>query len=449
MGRNNKEFVRNIIIISVIGLIVLMIMLFMALQAYIGKSEKQTYIKEQIDNEVLSTSIELNENKVILIETITKDKLIGYDIKDKNIFNKPISDTARINDAYGNVLPITQIKAGDVVEVDYQNEKNLIVAISKSVDVQSFKRISGVTVDRNTKQFNIAGTSYVYTDEIMVLNADGSVSDIGKIGPFDIVTIQILDDTVWSVIIDEASASLNMVDLPTQNGQIEIDNSRLIQFKDITEPIKLIPGEHKIVIKMDGYVTISDQLSLSSGQVYEMSLENAEIAYTIITPRISANITDYTIKISNKSYGPGDEIKLQQGQYEVEVIADGYLKWVRQVNLISKDSYLLNVALTPIEEESLEGESSTSATGSTSSTSSNEALNNSRTIVLNTDPSGAKVYINNAYSGETPYTVTLNNGSYNILFEKIGYKVYSTNILLDSSNDQSTFLYVLSLNESS
>jgi len=418
-----------------------MIVLFVVLQAYIGKQEEQTYIKEQIDNEVLSTTIELNENKIILIEKITQDRLIGYDIKNKSTFSKPISDTARINDAYGNVLPITQIKSGDIVEVGYQSEKDSIVAVSKSVDVQSFKRISGVTVDIDTKQFNIGGTNYAYTDEIMILNADGSASDIGKIGPFDIITIQELEDIIWSVTIDEAAASLNMVDLPTQNGQIEIDHSRLIQFKDITEPIRLIPGEHKIVIKMDGYVTISDKLTVSSGQVYEMSLDDAEIAYTIIKPGISTKITDYTIKIGDKSYGPGDEIKLQQGQYQVEVMADGYEKWVRQVNLISKDTYLLNVALIPIEEENSE------ENPSTSSTTSNEALNNSRTIVLNTDPSGAKVYINGAYSGETPYTVTLNNGSYNILFEKAGYMVYSTTILLDSSNDQSTFLYVLNLTE--
>lgn len=439
MRKNNKQFVRNIIITSVIGLSTLMVVLFVVLQTYLEKHEEQTYIVEaQIENEVLSTAIELSENKIILVEKITQDKIVGYDIKNKSIFNKLIAKTARVNDAYGNVMPITQIKVGDIVEVDYQNRKDNVVAVGKSVDVQSFKKISGVTVDKTTKQIKMSGTNYTYTDETMILNTDGSASDIGKIGPFDIVSIQELDDIVWSITIDKASASLNMEDLPTQDGQIEIDNSRLIQFKDIAEPIKIIPGEHKIVIKMEGYVTITDQLSLDSGQVYEMSLANAEIAYTTIIPYISAKISDYTIKIDDKIYGPEDEIILQQGTYQVEVIADGYEKWIRQVNL-SKDDYKLSVALIPIEEESLDE--------NTNSTSNNEALNNSRTIVLNTSPSGAKVYINGAYSGETPYTVTLNNGSYNMLFEKTGYMVYSTTILLDNSNDQTAFLYILNVPE--
>ena len=443
MRKNNKQFVRNIIITSVIGLITLMIVLFVALQAYLGKQEKQTYIEKQMESDQLRTVIELSENRIILVDKITEDRIVGYDIKNMSPFNKQISDTARVSDTYGNVLPITQIKIGDIVEVDYQSEKDIIIAVSKAVEVQSFKRISGVTVDKATKQFNIGGTNYAYTEETMILNADGSLADVGKVGPFDIVSIQELDDTVWSLTIDEASASLNMVDLPTQNGQIEIDNSRLIQFKDITEPIRIIPGEHKVVIKMEGYITISDTLSLHSGEVYEMSLENAEIAYTTIKPYISAKITSYSIKIGDKTYGPGDEIKLQQGDYDVEVTAEGYEKWTKKVSLPKdKDTYPLSVALTPIGAET-EEELETNP----NSTSTNEALNNSRTIVLNTDPTGAKVYINGAYCGVTPYTVTLNNGSYNILFEKENYMVYSTNILLDGSNDQSAFLYSLNLSE--
>lgn len=441
MRKNNKQFVRNIIITSVIGLIALMIVLFIALQTYLGKQEKQTYIEKQIENEVLKTVVELSENRIVLVEKITEDRVVGYDIKNMSPFNKQISDTARFSDAYGNALPVAQIKTGDIVEVDYQSERDTIIAVSKAPEVQSFRRISGVTVDKATKQFNVGGTNYAYTEETMILNEDGSLADIGKVGPFDIVSIQELDGIVWSLTIDEASASLNMVDLPTPNGQIEIDNSRLIQFKDITQPIRIIPGQHKIVIKMEGYTTISESISVSSGEVYEMSLENAEIAYTIVKPYISTKITNYSIKIGDKIYGPGDEIKLQQGDYEIEVTAEGYEKIIKKVSL-SKDTYPLGVVLIPIEdgtEEELET--------STNGISTNEALNSSRTIVLNTDPTGAKVYINGAYSGITPYTATLNNGSYNILFEKENYMVYSTNILLDGSNDQSAFLYALNLTD--
>lgn len=433
MRRNNKQFVRNIIIVSVVGLIILMVALFATLQTFLGKQNHKIDIEEPVQEEAM-TLVEVSETRMILVSEISEEQVIGHDIKDNRIFNKKISETVRISDAYGKVLPITQIKKGDMIEVSYQEEKGHVVAISKSIQVQTYRRINGITVDKVSKQINIGGTNYAYTDHTMVIGADGEEIDIGQIGPFDSVSIQILHGTVWSMILEEMVASINMVDLPTQNGQIEIDNSRLIPFKDITEPIKLTPGSHKIIIKMEGYVTISETLTVTSGEVYEMSLADAEIAYTTIQPRITTKATDYTIKVGDKTYAKGEKIKVPQDEYLIEINAEGYEKWSRKVKL-EKDIYTLNATLILIKDESEEEEGQ----------KAEEEANNeeSRTIVLNTDPAGAKVYINGEYKGNTPYTTILPNGSYSVLFEKEEYMVYGTNIVLSNNDDQSNFLYVL------
>ena len=98
----------------------------------------------------------------------------------------------------------------------------------------------------------------------------------------------------------------------------------------------------------------------------------------------------------------------------------------------------------PIEEETEENtEELTGQTSTNDSSTNNEALNSSRTVTINSEPTGANVYIDGAHKGVTPYTVTLNNGTYGILLEQSGYDVYSTNILLDGSNDQTSYLYKL------
>lgn len=441
--RDNKQFVRNIIIISVVALIGLMIGLFVVLQTFLGNQTSQTYIEKEIEEKIEKSVkvIEIAENKMILVETITQDQLIGYDIKNRKTFSKKILDTAKVRDAYGKVLPITQITKGDIVEVGYQEDKDSLVTISKSSQVKSFKQIKDVTVDKSSKQMNIGGTYYTYTEDTMIIDANGELVDVENLGPFDIVSIKTVDDMIWSIIVEKASASLNVVDLPTQNGQIEINYSRLISFQDITEPIKLIPGTHKIVIKMEGYATINKTLTVDSGEAYEISLADAKIVYTTIKPYISAKITDYTIKVGEETYAPADEIQVPQGEYIIEISAEDYEKWTRKVKL-EKDVYILSANLSLIQDdESIEDTQQTDDADDILNTTVN------RVIVLNTDPSGAKVYIDGAYKGETPYTITLPNGNYNILFEKPDYMVYSTNILLDSSNDQSSFLYALTLNE--
>lgn len=450
--RRNKEFVRNIIIASVIGLITLMIVLFIVLQSYLGKQDNQnTYTKIQEEKEE-EPKIDLSETLIVRVEQISINHIIGYDIYNKETISKPLNDRVTISDAYGNACPISQIKAGDIVDIDYQQEKDKIVSISKSPKAQVWNKISGVTVDRALRQISISGTSYNYSEETIVTDVKGVPKSIETITPFDIISVQALDQDVWSVTIEDVAASLNLLDLPTNNGQIEIDNSRLLMFKDVKEPIMMIPGKHKIVIKMKGYMTITmPEFEVSSGEVYNMSLKDAEIAYTNVVINVAPQISDYTVNIDGTSYKPGDEIKLAQGEYTIEVSAEGYESQSKKVDLLQDvnletKTVVINFLLVPLPEESEEPSEtpeSESNTDGAISIETNKYSANGRTITVNSEPEGANVYVDGELKGVTPYMLTLDNGTYDIKLEKVGYDTYKTNIILDGSNDQSVFLYSL------
>ena len=451
--RRNKEFVRNIIIVSVVGLITLMIVLFIVLQSYLGKEENyNTYVKIQEEKEE-EPKIDLSETLVVRVEQISANHIIGYDIYNKETLSKGLNDRVTISDAYGNVCPISQIKPGDIIDIDYQKEKDKIVSISKSAKAQVWNKISGVTVDRALGQINISGTNYNYSEKTIVTDEKGIPENIETISPFDVISVQILDDNVWSVTINETSASLNLLDLPTSNGQIEIDNSRLLMFKDVKEPIMMIPGKHKIVIKMKGYMTITmPEFEVSSGENYNMSLKDAEVAYTNIILNIAPNISEYTVKIGDTIYKQGEEIKLEQGEYTIEVGAEGYESQSKKVDLLQDvnletETVVINFVMVPLPEESEEPSTSPEAeitdNGEAISIETNKYSANGRTITINSEPEGANVYVDDELKGVTPYMLTLDNGTYDIKLEKVGYDTYKTNIILDGSNDQSVFLYPL------
>ncbi len=448
--RRNKEFVRNIIIASVIGLITLMIVLFIVLQSYLGKQDNQnTYTKIQEEKEE-EPEIDLSETLIVRVEQISINHIIGYDIYNKETISKPLNDRVTISDAYGNACPISQIKEGDIVDIDYQQEKDKIVSISKSPKAQVWNKISGVTVDRALRQISISGTSYNYSEETIVTDVKGVPKNIEAITPFDIISVQALDQDVWSVTIEDVAASLNLLDLPTNNGQIEIDNSRLLMFKDVKEPIMMIPGKHKIVIKMKGYMTITmPEFEVSSGEIYNMSLKDAEIAYTNIVINVAPRISNYTVNIGGTIYKPGDEIKLAQGEYTIEVSAEGYESQSKKVDLLQDvnletKTVAINFSLVPLPEESEEpSETPEPESNGAISIETNKYSANGRTITVNSEPEGANVYVDGELKGVTPYMLTLDNGTYDIKLEKVGYDTYKTNIILDGSNDQSVFLYSL------
>lgn len=443
-------------ITSVIGLITLMVVLFIVLQSYLGKQDNQnTYTKIQEEKEE-EPKIDLSETLVVRVEEISINHIIGYDIYNKQTISKPLNDRVTISDAYGNVCPISQIRSGDIVDIDYQKEKDKIVSISKSPKAQVWSKISGVTVDRALRQINISGTNYNYSEETIVTDEKGIPKNIENITPFDVISVQVLEDNVWSVTIDSIAASLNLLDLPTSDGQIEIDNSRLLMFKDVKEPIMMIPGKHKIVIKMKGYMTITmPDFEVTSGEVYNMSLKDAEVAYTNIVLNIAPNISDYTVNIEGTTYKPGDEIKLQQGEYTIEVSAEGYENQTKKVNLLQDvnletRTLAINFVMVPLPEESEKPSENLGDTlesqmesGDAISIETNKYSSNARTITVSSEPEGANVYVDGELKGVTPYMLTLDNGTYDIKLEKVGYDTYKTNIILDGSNDQTVFLYPL------
>jgi len=432
--KNNKEFVGIVISVCVVALIALMIFLFMILQSFL--EDKQT-VSSGLNSQVAekeNSKVELSDNLLILVHNISEKSVSGYDIKSDKAVSKYFSLTTRVRDSYGNVIPITEIKAGDIINVESLHDSSEVFTVSKCSETQSWKKISGVTIDKENNNISVGGSSYKYSKETMVIDEEGTLYNIDNVGPYDMVSVQVYDNTVWSLVVNERSASINVTNLPVSTGTIELDNSRLINFSDITEPIKVITGKHKLVIKMPGYEVIILDINVASGEVYEISLADAEIAYTLVKPTLIPWVEDYEITFNDQTFKAGDEIKLQQGEYNVTITANGYETQRRLVNLTTPE-YPMTIRLKEINKEETDEEIAGNTT--------NTAVAQSRTVTLSTDPSGASVYIDGAKCGQTPYTVTLTKGSHTILFEKQGYSLYSTSIYIDDENEQTNFLYML------
>lgn len=432
MRRGNKQFVATVISISVLGLAALMITLFIVLRSFLANNPVATTNVAVQETENTNSKVELSETMLILVHNITEKSVEGFDIKQNRSVMKPLSDTTRINDAYGNTIPVSEIKKGDIIKIECDEDTAKVFSISRSTDIQSWKKVNGITIDKDNRLISIGGTSYKYIAHTMVINERGEAESISNIGPYDIVTIQVYDGTVWSIIINDRSGSIFLEDLPVSNGTIEIDNSRLINFADITEPIKVTSGKHKVVIRMKGYEVINKEVNIVPGETYNISLIDAEKAYTLVKIVMHTPVKEYKIQIGEETYKPNDEINIEEGKYILKITAEGYEPYSRQIMLSGKEMPI-NVRLQKVEESPSPSDTS----------EGNDANGTSRTVTFNTDPSGAKVYVDGALSGQTPYTGTLTAGNHTILFEKDGYMIYSTSVLIDTTNDQTNFLYVL------
>lgn len=434
--KNNKKLIINMISILVIGLITLMIVMFMVISTYVKDANKGNYVQVEEEVEESAPKVEYSATLLILVEKITDTDIVGFDIENKEEIHKDLTEGTKVNDSYGSAIPRSQIKPGDIIEMVYQEDKAKVLSISKTTRAKSWKRISGVTVDQTNNQINIGGTTYHYVEDTRVFEGDGNTSNMAFVTPFDVVSIQSVNDVIWSLNIDEVAGSITIKDLPTTKGSLEIDRSRFFSLEEVNEAISIVPGEHKILIQMEGYEIVTETITISPGQNYEILLKDVKEAYTVINPLVNSGVIDYTIQIEDKVYKPGEEIKVQQGTYTVKAEAEGYESWSKEITCVNKETYNLYISFVQKPQP----------TETPTSEENNTVLNNTQTITLNTNPIGAKAYVNGVYKGETPCTVTLINGTYGIIFEKEGYAAYSTNVILDGSNDQVSYLYDLIAN---
>lgn len=464
MKRNNKSFVIGMIATAVVGLIILMTAMFIGIKHYVGQDAKSTIQESSLKKEETLEKVEYTTTILAVVTDITEEAISAMDMDSCVEFVKTIDRTTKFADAYGRTIPLASIEKGDVVEIVYEENKERIVSITKSSKAWTKEKVSGVKVSKEAQEVKLFDRTYTYDKNVIVLNAEDHEAKIEDISAYDIVTVKGIDEKILSIKLEKAGGSIKVMNIPSREGRLELDINRMIPLSELTMPIEVTAGKHKVVVSIKGYNDIIEEIDVAPGEVYELSLNSANRSYTNVNIVVAnTDVEDYTININNKTYTKGEKISLPQDIYTFKITAEGYKTWSKQI-VLSKPNQTIKVVLKSDKPEDEKDENTTLTDTSQGNNSSNNTSNNStstsqgeenntaatgetKTIDIATDPSGAKVYINGVNKGTTPYKATLTLGSYSILLEKEGYEIYNTSIILDGSDDQTGFLYVLTPNE--
>lgn len=69
-------------------------------------------------------------------------------------------------------------------------------------------------------------------------------------------------------------------------------------------------------------------------------------------------------------------------------------------------------------------------------TTANKETPKTGILKITSNPSGAKILVNNEFKGTTPLDLTLKEGTYNIKIIKEGYEDYTTSITIKADNTE-------------
>lgn len=438
--KSNKTFVKFIIVTSVIGFTALLAILFIGIKYFIKETTASTtlqasHLQTELDNTFYTTTIGV-------IREITEERVTYLDIDKKEIIDYKIKPTTKIQDAYENMMSYEEIEVGDVVEVVYQPQKENLVCIRLTKEAFTKSNMTNLAIDRSNRTIIIGNKAYYYNGQTNIMDSMKNPINIHQISDYDVLKLKGIKNDIYSIQVVEKESYLKLGKLPIYEGVIEIDRTRQIPLTENIPVIPMTPGEHKVTLQLKGYEPIVTTIKVKPGKTLEYIPENLVRLETILVIQVSNTNNDYQVKVGDQLYNKGEKIQVPTGIYTVEISAEGFETYKQEFNL-EEGTKVLQVALVSLSES---GESETNSTN-TSNNTINETSNTSDKIDykinISSEPIGATIYIDGENKGVTPFKSTLSVGEHTIILKKEDYKDYETNILIDQSDDQNSYLYTL------
>lgn len=424
------------IITAIIGLTALLIVMFIGIKYFVkGNSAgvpQQSIQTAEGDDEFYITSIGI-------VKEISEEQITFLDIEKKQIVTHKIKPTTKVLDAYENTIPLTEVKRGDLVDIVYQPEKENLVCIRFTAKAFKKTDMKNLKIDRSNRTLSIGGNVYSYTGNTLVLDEESNQINMHKVNDYDALELIGLGNHIYTIKVLERAGYLKIGELPSYEGMLEIDINRQIPLSENMPVISMSPGEHKVTLNIKGYEPVVTTIMIEPNKTFTYTPEKVIRSTTELRVQV-VNAEDYEVKVGDTIYAKDESIKVPTGRYKVEVTAEGYKKWQQELSL-EEPIIHLQVTLALIETAA-EGESvTTPETNLETDTNSSEVVDYS--INISSEPGDAKVYINGESKGNTPYKTKLPVGEYSITLKKEGYQDYETNILIDHSDEQNSYLYML------
>lgn len=374
---------------------------------------------------------------------------------------------ADVQDRYGDLMLMSDVKLGSVVEVVYDanRDKLLSLYMTDEESIRKVEEISGAIFDYVESTVRINGTTYQMSDDVRAYSDNVEIA-VNEICSEDQLTMWMYNDKICSIYVELGHGYVRLFDYAGyMGGMVEIGYDVIVP---VTEDMLLTvrEGTYELRITKDDYVG-TKKVEVIKNQEVNISL--ADIA--IEPEQIGSVMFDISpanakVYIDGKRVNTEGAIDLTYGKHVIYIVADGYESYsatftvnaaykIREYELERSDgdsSTTESTSATADSDsttESTEQSDTTTESGATteetteSSTTEDGVTDVSTTTgektsnkVILSAPMGASVYFDGEYLGIAPISFTKVTGSHIITFSQTGYlsKSYTVNFTDDGKD---------------
>lgn len=367
--------------------------------------------------------------------------------------------TTYVKDKYEGPMTISQIKAGDVVDVTFLKGRKKLAGIQKSPKAWVYDGVYNYDLAGANKTASIGSQTYSLPTGVVVLS-NGRRMGTEEVVSQDEVTISGIEHKIYSVSVEKGHGYLRLKnDQPLLGGWIEVGN-RVI--RQITEDMLLtVPeGNYQVVLENKGVGCVKE-ITVERDKEVVLDVSDVEIAEDK-TGIILFEVTPASAKISvdGKPIETGAAVELRYGIHQVVVEADGYDTLTKYIQVGSEHAVISftleesrkskqndrtlsgnNTDRIPWQDTYDSVSKNSAGRNELPSTSQNALTTANNNKVYVDSPKGVEVYLDGDYVGIAPVRFTKSPGRHEITLKKSGYKTKSYSIYLENNKRDETYSF--------
>ena len=354
--------------------------------------------------------------------------------------------TTYVKDKYSGPMAISQIKAGDVVDVTFLKGKRQIASIQLSPNAWVYENIENYNLGGINKTASIGSATYSLPDDVVVLSGNKRV-EVMDIVSQDVISVRGIDHKIYSINVEKGHGYLRLKnDQALIGGWIEVGNTVI---KEIAEDMLLIvpEGSYQVFLSNNGSSTTKDVIIERDKEVV-LDVGDLEIVQDK-TGMILLSVTpeDANVKIDGKEVDISSAIELPYGIHQIHLEASGYDSLTRYIQVGSeyakisfkleekkeRDDYNSSVSGNNSDDQEAEEDKSSVSENTISASSSNKVYIDA--------PKDVEVYLDSNYVGVAPVSFKKKVGSHTITLRKSGYVTKSYTIYLYNDGEDITYSF--------
>lgn len=330
-AKNSHRIQTRPIIMLLIGLGFLTLILLATMLAAASDIKKPAKSRLQNTGDQVAMNEESEEMKaagneiIAIVENIDFDnRLITlYDVIKREQIHLSYTGGTNITDKYGQIIAMSQIEQGTMVDAEYNPELTKLTDMKLSTKAWEYIGVSNLDIDPNLGMMKIASSKYRYYDDIMVLNGEELIS-VSDLAPQDELTIRGYEEMIWSITVTRGHGTVILTEYERFLGAgITIGYESMQQ---ITEGMEIIvrEGNFNLTVENGNYIA-TKSITVNRNQVTYASLGDLG-PEAPQQGRVTFDITPYgaDLIVDGELLSYSTPIELTYGEHSLSVSLGGY-----------------------------------------------------------------------------------------------------------------------------